>query len=506
MATALLPETCIAHAAEEIYLLEEDSFEGSYFEIEDYVEEDKGETSVDDCAEYAIDVIDEYDQEDDQYEIIEDIEAEETVVSEYAADEDSILDDAVLEEEMTTSIEIIGQDYVVVGAKASFKVVVSPLNAKNKMITWELDKEYSFVSINKSNGQVKVARDAQIGTQVTVIARAIDQGGASARKTFTIKEKARKVMINTPATQTIATHAIGDLKTSVTLDAYTDNEEIVSWKISDPKKASINVNGNKATVTAHAPGEVKVTAYANDGSGKKAEVKLKVIIPASSLKLTVPIDRLDNMLASGGSLKFTPAIGEAYGKPSSKKIEWSYEIIGYKDDDKTIEKEISPEILAKIKKKRLLFSINNGKLTAVKQSKFEEQSLALWDENGEAKYGIHDYGVKITARTIDGSNLSVSKVVKRVDCSTYMSITGGNKFEIPAGYETLIGTRIRTDYTLNGVYIINPHKEIATVSVDAKSKLKIYAKKPGKTNVTLKTMDGSNKKVTVKINVYEKKS
>ena len=130
----------------------------------------------------------------------------------------------------------------------------------------------------------------------------------------------------------------------------------------------------------------------------------------------------------------------------------------------------------------------------------------MWNENGEAKYGIHDYGVKITARTIDGSNLSVSKVVKRVDCSTYMSITGGNKFEIPAGYETLIGTRIRTDYTLNGVYIINPHKEIATVSVDAKSKLKIYAKKPGKTNVTLKTMDGSNKKVTVKINVYEKKS
>ena len=403
-------------------------------------------------------------------------------------------------------LEIKGQDYIAKGAKAKFKAIAYPKNANNKKVTWELDKQYQGVSINNKSGEVKIEDNAEIKTKVTVIAKALDQGGVSAKKTFIIIKKAENVTIKTPATQTIATHAIGDLKTSVTLDAYTDNEEIVSWKISDPKKASINVNGNKATVTAHAPGEVKVTAYANDGSGKKAEVKLKVIIPASSLKLTVPIDRLDNMLASGGSLKFTPVIGEAYGKPSSKKIEWSYEIIGYKDDDKTIEKEISPEILAKIKKKRLLFSINNGKLTAVKQSKFEEQSLALWNENGEAKYGIHDYGVKITARTIDGSNLSVSKVVKRVDCSTYMSITGGNKFEVPAGYETLIGTRIRTDYTLNGVYIINPHKEIATVSVDAKSKLKIYAKKPGKTNVTLKTMDGSNKKVTVKINVYEKKS
>ena len=182
-------------------------------------------------------------------------------------------------------LEIEGQDYLAKGAKATFMAVAYPNNANNKNVTWALDKKYKGVSINDSKGEIKVAKDVELGTKITLVAKANDFGGAVAKKTIIVKEKATSITLNASETTTISTKAIGDLKTKVSMEASTDNKETVAWKLSDYKIASISVQDNKATVTALAPGDVKVTAYANDGSGKKVEKKIKIIQPVTNIEI-----------------------------------------------------------------------------------------------------------------------------------------------------------------------------------------------------------------------------
>ncbi len=535
MAAVLLSETSVAQAAEETYLLDEDVFEESDFEIEDYIEECDEEASTEESDDW----------QDDQYEIIEDITVEEDEISENEvteevaaevstedevapeeeaseiviedateessdeatteASDDGILDmeedqttvaKAAKDNKLVTSIEIRGQDYIAAGAKATFKAVVTPSKAKNKKVTWDFDKEYQGVSIGKSSGKVKVAKDVKPGTKITIMAKVLDQSGVSATKTFTIKEKAKSITLETPETTTIATKKIGNLKTEVTLKASIDNGEEVAWKVSAPKKVSITSKDNKATVTAIAPGKVTVTAYANDGSGIKAKVKLNVVIPASSLELTVPEDRLDNLLCSGGKLKFKPVLGNEYGEPSIKKINWDYEIVGYTDRKSTKEKEIPIDSRRKIKKKKYFFTLKNGKVTAVDQAKFKEQGIDLWDT-----CKCNNYGIKVTATTTDGTNLSVTKLIKRVDRNTYIRTYVGTEFELSTGEVNLLPIRIYGEHDLNKLYVVNKREDIALVMADDANYLKIKGRSKGKVRVLIKTMDGSNLKLYININV-----
>ena len=386
-------------------------------------------------------------------------------------------------------LEIKGQDYIAKGAKTKLKTVAYPKNANNKKVTWELDKQYPGVSIDGKNGKVKVEKDAKVKT-ITVIAKAIDQGGASARKTFKIK--AENVTIKTPATQTIATHAIGDLKTSVTLDAYTDNEEIVSWKISDPKKAGISVKGNKATVTAIAPGKVTVTAYANDGSGKKDTVKLNVIIPASGLELCAPKNRMDNWLALGCNLKLTPVVGNAYGKPSNTKVEWEYEFIGY-DEKQEKKTELSDAVQNKIKENKYFYKFKKGKITAVRQDDYNEQAKLLQKETG-----AYNYEIVVTARTTDGSNISVKKLIKHVEKNKEIHINS-NKVEVSLGGRNNNTICLDAEHDFKQICIKNSNPEVADVKIDAAKCVWINGRSKGTTKVTFTTMDGTGLRTTLTI-------
>lgn len=267
--------------------------------------------------------------------------------------------------------------------------------------------------------------------------------------------------------------------------------------MSNDKIANLSIKGNKATLTALAAGNVTVTAFANDGSGKKATAKIKMVIPVSDLSLSVPIDRQDDKLASGGSLKFTPVIGNKYGKPSNSKIRWEYEIVGYKDKNQTTIGEINDATMAKILKRRYLFTFKNGKITAASQKNYEKQAVDLWFD-----CKCNNYGIKVTAYTIDGSNLhSETKLVKRVNRNTYMRLTRGNTYEVLEGKDYPYACLVLSENRQNKLCIVNEHEDIATLTVNEKDYVHIHGKKKGTTTVTIKAMDGSGLSVKVTIKV-----
>ena len=395
-----------------------------------------------------------------------------------------------------TDFDIVGQTYVLPRAKAKYKTKVFPKNADKTTYTWSLKNEPDGVTINKK-GQVSIRKDVKAGT-FTIVAKSNDLKGVTKEMKVVVREdKAKKVTLTAPEDKVLATHAIGSLNSSARFSAETDNGETVSWKVSDETKASIKADGNKATVTALAPGKVKVTAYANDGSTKKATYDLKVIIPASGINLTVPIDRQDDKLASGGSLKFTPVIGNKYGKPSNSKIRWEYEIVGYKDKGQTSVGVISDATMTKILKKKYLFTFSNGKITAVSQKKYDKQAVDL-----RFDCECNNYGIKVTAYTTDGSNLhSETKLVKRVDCNTYMKLSRGNTYEVLVGKDYPYTCMLLSENRQNKLYIVNKHEDIATLTVNEKDYVHIHGKKKGTTTVTIKAMDGSGLSVKVTIKV-----
>ncbi|WP_022779244.1 Ig-like domain-containing protein [Butyrivibrio sp. AE3009] len=396
-----------------------------------------------------------------------------------------------------TDLEITGQTYIAAGKNASYKTIAYPKKASNKKVTWSLKKDIPGVSVNPSSGKVSVTKDVAKETKVVIIATAKDCSGVYTEKEITVRERATKVTLSTPSTTTIATHAVGDLKDSVSFEASTDNDETVSWKVSNDKIANLSIKGNKATLTALAAGNVTVTAFANDGSGKKATAKIKMVIPVSDLSLSVPIDRQDDKLASGGSLKFTPVIGNKYGKPSNSKIRWEYEIVGYKDKGQTSVGVISDATMAKILKKKYLFTFSNGKITAVSQKKYDKQAVDL-----RFDCECNNYGIKVTAYTTDGSNLhSETKLVKRVDCNTYMKLSRGNTYEVLVGKDYPYTCMLLSENRQNKLYIVNKNEDIATLTVNEKDYVHIHGKKKGTTTVTIKAMDGSGLSVKVTIKV-----
>ncbi len=394
-----------------------------------------------------------------------------------------------------SDLEITGQTYIQAGRRASYKTLAYPKKASNKKVTWSLKKDVSGISINPSSGAVSVSKDVVRNTKVTIVATAKDCSGVYTEKEITVRERATKVTLSTPSTTTIATHAVGDLKDSVSFEASTDNDETVSWKVSNDKIANLSIKGNKATLTALAAGNVTVTAFANDGSGKKATAKIKMVIPVSDLSLSVPIDRQDDKLASGGSLKFTPVIGNKYGKPSNSKIRWEYEFVGYTFYGK--EKDISEEAMQLLQKKKYVFAFSNGKITAVDQKEFEKQAAIL-----ECKGGPYDYGIKVTAYTMDGSNIkSETKLVKRVDRNTYMRLTRGDDYSVHAGYDYPYDCILLSEHGQNRLYIYNSNEDVASLTVDSDDYVHIHGKKKGTTTVTIKAMDGSGLSVKVTIKV-----
>ncbi|WP_026517605.1 Ig-like domain-containing protein [Butyrivibrio sp. MC2021] len=400
-----------------------------------------------------------------------------------------------------TDLEISGNTCISAGKSASYKATPVPSNSDNKKVTWEIEGKVDGVKVG-SDGKVSVAKNVKSGTRITLVAHATEIPGiptkVSSKKVITVKDKAKTLTLNAPEDTNLVTEAAKGYKTSLTLSAFTDNNETVSWKMDKQGIVSIKeTENNKVTVKALSTGSVKVTAYTTDGSKLSKSVKITVIVPVTSIDLTVPEDRSDNYLALGCSLKFTAVLNKGKEAPTISKLKWDYEIVGF---DSKQEKKItlSDKTQKLIKDKKYFFTLDkSGKVTAASPKDFEKQAAKLWDETG-----AYQYAIVVKAETTDGSGISAQKLVKRVKKNTSISINKTSCSVHVNGTNTDVIV-LKTAHGVKEFYVSYSNPGVANAWVDSGNQVWIKGLSTGSTKVTFKAKDGTGDKIkaTISVNV-----
>jgi len=168
------------------------------------------------------------------------------------------------------------------------------------------------------------------------------------------------------------------------------------WTSSNPKVAYVEKDGsNRATVWALSKGTATITCKATDGSGKKATVKIKVTIPASSIEVVSGAGRLTNgdfwdwpVIAYGKSVTNKALLGDTYGKPSTTKVTWDFTVEEVNSNLQTVR-----DLTTIAKNKKLVSVSSSGKLTV--NSKLSSEKYNSYNE----------LLITVTAKTTDGTNL-----------------------------------------------------------------------------------------------------
>ena len=185
-----------------------------------------------------------------------------------------------------------------------------------------------------AKGVVKVAKTAAVGATSVISANC---GLLSASTTVpVIAEPTSADFTLTKSHEEDLSVATGTGKNSVDISVTGGDPDMTyRFKVSNKNVALFSnqsttisaKGGEKVTLFAAGNGNVNVTAFATDGSGKKASVKVKCITPITDLKVKyagVPIEGSIRM-AVGGKLKLKPAsIGTKVSKVSGK-VQYTWE-------------------------------------------------------------------------------------------------------------------------------------------------------------------------------------
>ncbi len=408
-------------------------------------------------------------------------------------------------------LSISGQKYVAPGTSAKFAAKVNS-DASSKALTWTISPA-NGATINASNGQVKLDKSAVAGTVFTVKATAKDNGKKSATYSFTVKKKATKVAVNKTSV-TLGVVARGNIAKSATIAASSDNGTTLVWSTSNAKVASISQSGNNVTVSGVASGSATLTAKAQDGSGKQATVKVKVVTPVSGMTLAVANGQYEGYVATGCSLPFKACVGNTYGNPTNKKVNWSYSLLGVKSNGETV---VLPAATQEVlKKNNAFYKFSNGKITANNTKTFN----ANMTKYKSYLSGYSDVAIRVTATAADGSGCAASKTVKPVDKCTVFGIPATNQWglsliarniNVPvkinlSSSSPYVAIPIAQNGGLNNYTVTssNPKAICGTFEYISSKKafyLVVRGLKKGSGTVTIKSTDGSNLTAKVSIKV-----
>lgn len=369
--------------------------------------------------------------------------------------------------QVATSVTVQGQPYVALGGKATYKATVDK-DASPATIKWTYTGVGSSkIKIDEKKGTLNVPKDAPTGSG-TVRATVLNNDGKTVYKDFAVtirNKKTTNLTLSASGSTTLGVQAVGSFKKQVTLTATTDCPN-VTWTASNDSIVSIAPSGNKVTVTAKAAGSATVTANANDGSGKKASMTIKVVVPAAGISLVPPKDR-GYFVAVGSSLALTPVFTSTYGKVTNTKVEWDCAVY-YVD--------------------------NSGKRTRL--SKSDAATVATF-KNGKItpKAAYSDIDIVVTATALDGSGMKASQQIYVVSKNKAFGIFNKygqkvNVLTVPlTGDDRYYKLQVNTSGAPFSVTSSNP--EILTGYYEG-GYLCLVTRKKGTVNITLKMLDGSN--------------
>lgn len=166
------------------------------------------------------------------------------------------------------SLKITGSTKKVApGKKITLKVNVSPANADDQQVIWQVSNK-KYASVNSKG--VVTTKKAGKGKKVTVTAVSAENGSIKATYKISIMKNAVKKIKLTGKT-TLKKGKSTTIKAKFTPAKNISKE--LTWTSSNKKIATVS---SKGKVTAKKKGKVKITAKAKDGSGKKATITIRV--------------------------------------------------------------------------------------------------------------------------------------------------------------------------------------------------------------------------------------
>ncbi|MCR4584959.1 MAG: S8 family serine peptidase [Lachnospiraceae bacterium] len=390
--------------------------------------------------------------------------------------------------------------------------------------TWSI-KDYNGNSdtdipgVTVKNGKVKVASSVAAGTTFSVAVTANEGTTAKAMNyipvkvtgsandiiiTTTATDPAYAVKVNKKGSVTSVQLFIRDVSTSpvdeswIDLKAVASNGATVTWYrnnynvdagylVDDPNTLRVSAYGYKANTT--------LTARVNDGTKKKAVVKVKVIVPVASMEITakdlgtyaigaegadmlIPESGISmTTLASGCSTKLGVAFGDEYGTATIKKVKWEARA-GYFDNGLFTE---DPALSG-------MFKLKNGKLSF---------------KNGFTTDFTMNKGVLVTATATDGTQLKAQKFVIATRKTTFIrfkqALQGGLLI-----FET-DGTAMEFEIKTDNPNVACPQFYDAGRSENGNMLVAFTMVSPmnnrGQVGITITAKDGTNKKFSQRFNL-----
>ncbi len=419
-------------------------------------------------------------------------------------------------------VTVDGPLKVAKGKSASYTAVCSPAYLKTK-VTWSLEGSVSGVTINAKTGKVTVKKTAS--GSFTVVATAQDDGKAKGSFKVDIVEPSTGVSIevlnvNEDVNKPVKDRKTGNIKSvrlynvdinstaaltenTIALNSKNSNGTTVMFSTSKPSVASLTRDSSGyIIVTGKKAGTAKITARATDGSGKKAVLTVKVIVPASKIEVFYN-KKGQNVIGFGKSGSLKAALGAAYGKPSVKKPRWEVlAILGFNGTSQT---DVTNSYKQYVK-------VSNGKVSISKKMK---------------NAGAYDYyRVYVKATATDGTGWSDNAGFV-VQSPAKKALAGSRAAQLNTRYVTTIyfGTDYGYDYLLASGgklpaspvvkssdpkvcnFVKGDYGGPSDIKVDRTNHLlvyyyTIYGNKSGKATMTFTTNDGTNK--TAKTVVYVK--
>ncbi len=418
----------------------------------------------------------------------------------------------------TAGMSIVGSDILAKGKSLTYR-----LNRKlpKNSVKWKLEGAPAGVTINAKSG--KVSSKGSSGGSFTIVA---ETSAGNVSKKVDLVDGATAVTLLAPGADKDPDRDVnipvkgsnGNIKSArlynvdvrnttrvenvIKLDGKTvGNTAPVIFSSSKPSVATVDGTGK---VTAKKAGTVKITCKAGDGSGKKATVTIKVIVPVS--KLGMFLDKDMQAVCYGKTMKVRAAIGSAYGKPTIKKLEWDKDpvrVLGYSSGS-------SRDVTAQIKEAGLI-SVKNGKLKV-------DKKIGLIE-------GYDCFSVTVKAKATDGSGIVLEKGFEVVPPTRILRVDPDNESiknktkEMPAygGEDGILLDAFTGDMGLgytrgHGGKVLEPQIKSSDPKVASAKLYKLYGckdgigyrlmiitKKTGTANITVYATDGSGKKATLKV-------
>ena len=434
------------------------------------------------------------------------------------------------------SMTITGQTSVAPGASATFKAAVFPSTAP-KNVTWSVESGPATIS---SSGKLTVPAYASIGSIITIVAQPPEGGGESGRYQVEVQPKANAVRValayqwedsaldNEPldwsykgstgynnSLYSITLYSVDPAsdfgyegrQDQVRLAADTfdkdwlcmNNPDCVQLTSSNPAIATVERGQDGWWLTAHAAGSAKITAAAQDGSGKKTSFSVTVLNPVSTLSLdtSAPNGNMGwYLLAAGKSVSHKTVFATTYGKPSNQKVTWSYQVKGSNGYSYTYAMR---DYIKLDKSGKLTISANAASYI---QNLAQSNILLYVDVTATSQ----DY---VWAEDTFRYQLVVPTTVMRATYSKITCVDGPGYYYGAEFYcNQWSETNSKSDfYRMSDFAVTSSNPSVISVTGVYRTSYKnwheveFYAAKRGSATLTIRTTDGTNKSCTIKVTI-----